>query len=172
MKKIQGKVWRFGDGIDTDIIIPASRLVLPLEEMKAYAMAPVMPEFASQVMPGDLIVAGKNFGCGSSREQAPAVLKALGINAIVASGFARIFFRNAINLGLPVIECDGIQAYVGQGDRVEIDPAKGEIFLLKTGRVFSGSRLPDFLLEIVAAGGLVPHRRQQAVFQWGSSFPR
>lgn len=159
---IYGKVWKFGDGIDTDIIIPARYLVLPMEEMKDKAMEPVSPQFAAKVKNGDVIVAGKNFGCGSSREQAPAVLKTLGISAIVAKSFARIFFRNAINLGIPVIECDQIQNHIHTGDTIEIYPESGEIIVPETNSKFSGSILPDFLLEIVNNGGLIPHLAAKA----------
>ena len=163
MTTIQGRIWKFGDNIDTDIIIPANRLVLPLEEMKAYAMAPVDPGFAGQVAMGDIIVAGRNFGCGSSREQAPAVLKSLGISAIISKSFARIFYRNAINLGLPVIECADIFDHVEQGAHVAITPAEGTIHVPETGRTFAGSRLPDFLLEIMQAGGLISYLKTQMI---------
>jgi 3-isopropylmalate/(R)-2-methylmalate dehydratase small subunit len=159
---IFGNVWKFGDGIDTDIIIPARYLVLPLKEMKHKTMEPIDPEFAAKVKKGDIIVAGKNFGCGSSREQAPAVLKALGISAIVAVSFARIFFRNAINLGIPVIECDKIQDHIQTGNNIEIYPESGDIITPETKRNFSGSTLPDFLMEIVEAGGLIPHLAAKA----------
>jgi 3-isopropylmalate/(R)-2-methylmalate dehydratase small subunit len=161
MKMIHGKIWTFGDGIDTDIIIPARHLVLPMEEMKQYAMEPMDPEFAGKVRPGDMMVAGSNFGCGSSREQAPAVLKALGIQAIVAKSFARIFFRNAINLGLVVVECPDIIDHVQTGDMLEIHPASGRLMLPEHGLEFTGSRLPEFLMEIVAAGGLIAHLAQK-----------
>lgn len=154
---IRGRVWKFPDGIDTDMIIPANRLVLPLEEMKHFAMAPFRPEFARNVAEGDIILAGRNFGCGSSREQAVAVLKALGIRAVVAAGFARIFFRNAVNLGLPVVECAEVLPYVNEGELIEVDPAGGGIHLPGAARTFTGSRLPDFLMRIVESGGLIPY---------------
>ncbi|MBN1685202.1 MAG: 3-isopropylmalate dehydratase small subunit [Spirochaetales bacterium] len=157
MSTINGKVWKFGDAIDTDIIIPARYLILPLDQMKHKAMEPLRPEFAAQVSKGDVIVAGKNFGCGSSREQAPAVLKELGIRAIVAVSFARIFFRNAINLGIPVIECEGASAKVEEGDDIEINLSSGEVRIPKRDLSFSSSKLPDFLLEIINDGGLIPH---------------
>lgn len=157
MKKIRGNAWKFGDNIDTDIIIPARYLVLPVEEMKTYAMVPVDSSFGQKVASGDVIVAGRNFGCGSSREQAPAVLKALGVKAIIAASFARIFFRNAVNLGLAVVECADVQQQVTSGDTLEIDPAAGKIYLPGRQTTFSGSRLPDFLLKIVADGGLIAH---------------
>jgi 3-isopropylmalate/(R)-2-methylmalate dehydratase small subunit len=157
MSIVYGKAWKFGDGIDTDIIIPARHLILPLEEMKHKAMEPLRPEFAARVSHGDVIVAGRNFGCGSSREQAPAVLKELGISAIVAVSFARIFFRNAINLGIPVVECEDIYRHIQEGDLVEILLSTGRIRLPEKGLEFSGSPLPDFLLEVINDGGLIPH---------------
>ncbi len=157
MSVIIGKIWKFGHGIDTDIIIPARYLILPLEEMKEKAMEPIDPEFAGKVNPGGVIVGGRNFGCGSSREQAPAVLRDLGIKAIVAVSFARIFFRNAINLGIPVLECAAVYEQVQQGDTVEIHPTSGKIRIPAKVMEFSGSRLPDFLLEIIADRGLIPH---------------
>jgi len=156
MKTIQGKIWKFGDGIDTDVIIAARYLILPLNEMKDKAMEPLRPEFATDFEKGGIIVAGKNFGCGSSREQAPAVLKALGVAAIVAESFARIFYRNAINLGLPLIECEGFSRCVKESDTVEIDLAAGKIRLVD-GTEFFGSKLPDFLLAIIEDGGLIRH---------------
>lgn len=157
MNRIHGKAWIFGDQIDTDIIIPARHLVLPMEEMKRYAMEPVAPRFSQMVKEGDVIVAGKNFGCGSSREQAPAVLKALGLKAVIASSFARIFFRNAVNLGLPVIECAIPKEMITEGDPVDIDPAGGSVYLPRTDKAVSGTPLPGFLLDIVADGGLIAH---------------
>jgi 3-isopropylmalate/(R)-2-methylmalate dehydratase small subunit len=153
---IHAKTWKFGHGIDTDIIIPARHLVLPLDEMKRFAMAPIDSEFARKVTDGDVIVAGQNFGCGSSREQAPAVLKALGIKAVIATGFARIFFRNAINIGLLVLECPDLYNYIENGDPIEIDLASGKIYHPGKKMKFCGTSLPAFLLEIVAAGGLIP----------------
>ena len=157
MPFISGKVWKFGDGIDTDIIIPARYLILPLEEMKHKAMEPLNPEFADKVNEGDIIVAGKNFGCGSSREQAPAVLKSLGIRAIVAISFARIFYRNTINLGIPVVECRDIYDQVEEGAVIEIAPLTGKIRIPEKDMEFFGSTLPDFLLEIINNGGLIPY---------------
>jgi 3-isopropylmalate/(R)-2-methylmalate dehydratase small subunit len=161
MTTIQGRIWKFGDNIDTDIIIPANRLVLPLDKMKNYAMSPIEPDFAGRVVKGDIIVAGRNFGCGSSREQAPSVLKVLGIQAIIAKSFARIFFRNAINLGLPVIECAAINDNVMQGMHVKISTIDGNIHVPETGGAFTSTRLPDFLLEIMQAGGLIPYLKPQ-----------
>jgi 3-isopropylmalate/(R)-2-methylmalate dehydratase small subunit len=155
MKTIHGKIWRFGDAIDTDIIIPARYLTLPLGEMKEKAMEPLRPTFASDFERGGIIVAGKNFGCGSSREQAPAVLKALGVAAIAAESFARIFYRNAINLGLPLVECEGLSIHAREGETAEIDLSTGKVRLIEGGKEFPGTKLPDFLLEIIEDGGLV-----------------
>jgi 3-isopropylmalate dehydratase small subunit len=157
MQNISGSVWKFDHNIDTDIIIPARYLVLPLAQMKHKAMAPIDPAFAGKVRQGDVIVAGRNFGCGSSREQAPAVLKLLGIQAIVAVSFARIFFRNAVNLGIPVLECDEAHTQIEQGETIEINPVSGEIVIPMRGITLSGSTLPEFLLAVVADGGLIPH---------------
>ena len=156
--KIEGRVWKFGDGIDTDVIIPARYLIQPLEDMKWKAMEPVRPNFAGRVRPGDIILGGSNFGCGSSREQAPAVLKALGIRLIVAVSFARIFFRNALNLGLPAIECPEVYDQAQEGGLLEVDPRSGIIRLPKE-KEFVCSRLPAFLLGIIESGGLVSYVR-------------
>ncbi|MFX0163562.1 MAG: 3-isopropylmalate dehydratase small subunit [Candidatus Hodarchaeota archaeon] len=157
MVVIRGKVWKFGNSIDTDIIIPTRYLVLPIEEAKEKAMEPIRPSFPKEFEKGGIIVAGKNFGCGSSREQAPAVLKALGVSAIVAKSFARIFFRNAINLGIPTIECKEAYDKVEEGEKIEIEPETGKIKQLKQGTILQGSKLPLFLLEIIKDGGLIPH---------------
>jgi methanogen homoaconitase small subunit len=154
---IVGRVWKFGNDIDTDVIIPGKYLrTKDMQVFAAHAMEGIDPEFAKKVTPGDIIVAGTNFGCGSSREQAPLALKHAGVACIVAKSFARIFFRNAINIGLPLLEAD---VDCEEGDEVEIDLLKGEIKVLGNG-TFKGNRLPDFLLEILTAGGLVAHRRK------------
>jgi len=123
MEKFTGKVWVLGDDIDTDIIIPTEYLALPsVEDMKQYGFSPLRPELASQIGEGDIIVAGKNFGCGSSREQAPEIIKALKIKCVIAKSFARIFFRNSINNGLLLIENDQIQEHVKEGDMLDVSP--------------------------------------------------
>lgn len=153
---IVGRVWKFGNDIDTDVIIPGKYLrTKDMQVFAAHAMEGIDPEFAKKVISGDIIVAGTNFGCGSSREQAPLALKHAGVACIVAKSFARIFFRNAINIGLPLLEAD---VDCEEGDEVEIDLLKGEIKVIRNG-TFKGNRLPDFLLEILTAGGLVAHRR-------------
>ncbi|MCD8208924.1 MAG: 3-isopropylmalate dehydratase small subunit [Bacteroidales bacterium] len=153
MEQFTGKVWVLGDDVDTDIIIPTEYLALKsVEDMEPYAFSPLRAELAAQIQPGDIIVAGKNFGCGSSREQAPEVIKALGVRCVIAMSFARIFFRNAINNGLLLIENDEIQAAVKEGD--EITVTVGESIALGD-RTYTISSLPDNLLEILEAGGLV-----------------
>jgi methanogen homoaconitase small subunit len=154
---IIGRVWKFGDDIDTDVIIPGKYLrTKNMEVFAAHAMEGIDPEFAKRVENGDIIVAGKNFGCGSSREQAPLALKYAGIACIIAKSFARIFFRNAINVGLPLMEAD-----VECQDRCEIrvDLLKGEVEVSGTS-ISKGNKLPDFLLEILTDGGLVAHRKK------------
>lgn len=154
---IIGKVWKFGDSIDTDLIIPGK--YLRTREMKifaAHAMEGIDPEFAKKVKPGDIIVAGTNFGYGSSREQAPLALKHAGVACIIAKSFARIFFRNAINIGLPLLEAD---IECNEGDIIRVDLLKGEVIVPEKG-IFNGNKLPDFLLEILTDGGLVAHRKK------------
>lgn len=158
---ITGKIWKFADNIDTDIIIPARYLPLPMSEMKFKAMEPLRPGFPEIFAPGGIIIAGKNFGCGSSREQAPAVLKELGVSAIIAESFARIFFRNAVNLGIPVIECPGISSTAEEGDRAEINLSEGIVKIPGKKICLPGTRLPDFLLEIIRDGGLINHLAAQ-----------
>lgn len=154
---IRGRAWIFGDDVDTDVIIPGKYLrTKDLSILAQHVMEGLDPKFASRVGKGDVIVAGRNFGCGSSREQAPLALKVAGVSAVVARSFARIFYRNAINIGLPLIEAD-VEAQ--QGDSVELDLASG---IVRVGeRTFQGTRLPDFLLEILQSGGLVACRRKQ-----------
>lgn len=159
MEQFTGKVWVLGDDIDTDIIMPTEYLALEtVEDMKPYAFSPLRPELAAQIRPGDIIVAGKNFGCGSSREQAPEVIKALGIRCVIAKSYARIFFRNSINNGLLLIENDRLQADVKEGD--EITVTVGEKISLGEND-YPITALPDNLLEIINAGGLVKAMRRR-----------
>ncbi|WP_051155156.1 3-isopropylmalate dehydratase small subunit [Pelosinus fermentans] len=153
---ITGKAWKFGNDVDTDQIIPSQYLLLPnVEEMKQYTFEPLDENFASTVCPGDIIVGGENFGSGSSREQAPLVLKALGISAVVAKSFARIFFRNAINIGLPVVICKEVYDAVEQNDTLEIDVLKGTIKNVTEDRNFTSTKLPAHVMNILEAGGLI-----------------
>jgi methanogen homoaconitase small subunit len=154
---IIGRVWKFGDDIDTDVIIPGKYLrTKDMQVFAAHAMEGIDPEFAKKVKPGDIIVAGTNFGCGSSREQAPLALKYSGVACVIAKSFARIFFRNAINVGLPLMEAD---VECQEGDEVAVDLLKGEVAVSGKG-TFEGNKLPDFLLEILTDGGLVAHRKK------------
>jgi len=154
---IVGRAWVFGDDVDTDVIIPGKYLRTKDARLWAeHAMEGIDPQFASTVVKGDVIVAGRNFGCGSSREQAPWALKGAGVAVVVARSFARIFYRNAINVGLALIEAD---VSCQQGDSVEVDLAAGTV---RVGdKLYPGTRLPDFLMEILEDGGLVAHRRRQ-----------
>lgn len=150
------KVWVFGDDVDTDQIIASQYIILPgIDEMKGYAFESLDKDFAKKVQPGDIIVAGKNFGCGSSREQAPSVLKALGVQAIIAKSFARIFYRNAINIGLPVAVCDGVQPNAAKTGEAELNLAGGRIE--SGGRGFACTRLPAHMQSILDAGGLIAY---------------
>ncbi len=157
----QGKVWKYGDDVNTDVIFPGKYTYALLEpqEMARHALEALDPKFAAKVKPGDIIVAGKNFGCGSSREQAASCLKFAGVQAVIARSFARIFFRNAINLGLPVLQCPEAVEVLQAGDRVRIDFALGVIFSLHGD--FKFSPLPDSVLGILQAGGLVPYTKQK-----------
>lgn len=155
-----GRAWKFGDDIDTDAIIPGRYLVIndPLE-LAEHLFEGVRPEMATQVRKGDIIVAGENFGCGSSREHAPLALKGAGITAVVAKSFARIFFRNAINIGLPLFICSEVDG-IRDGDLLEIDMAGGVIHNQSRGESYKTTPLPLFLQEIVEAGGLVEYTKR------------
>ena len=156
--KIKGKVWKFGENIDTDVIIPARYLnTSDPEELAKHCMEDADPDFSKKIKSGDIIVAGKNFGCGSSREHAPIALKAAGIGCVIASSFARIFYRNAFNMGLPIFECDETVGALREGDEVEVDADTGEIRDLTTGDVFRAQPIPPFMQELISDGGLIPH---------------
>ncbi len=154
---IRGKAWIFGDDVDTDVIIPGKYLRTKDASLWAqHVMEGLDPQFASQVRKGDIVVAGRNFGSGSSREQAPLALKEAGVGAVLAKSFARIFFRNAINVGLPLVEAE---VECQAGEVVEVDLSAGTV---KIGdRIYQGTLLPDFLQKILQDGGLVQHRRRQ-----------
>jgi len=153
---IKGKAWVFGNDIDTDVIIPGKYLrTTDMQVFADHAMEGVDPDFSNKVQKGDIIVGGDNFGCGSSREQAPLALKHAGVSCVVAKYFARIFFRNAINVGLPLIEAD---VECEEGDELEIDLLEGTVKV--NGKTYQGNKLPDFLLEILTDGGLVAHRKK------------
>lgn len=153
---MKGKVWKFGDDVDTDIIIPGRYLVLRDEkELAACVMEGCDPDFSKKVSEGDIIVAGKNFGCGSSREHAPIAIKGAGVAAVVAESFARIFYRNSINIGLPLIEAKNVSKNVSEGDIIEIDVDKGILKDLDTSEEFEVKPLPEFMLGIMNEGGLI-----------------
>lgn len=153
---LKGKAWTFGDDIDTDIIIPAKYLnTSDPKELAAHAMEGAGDEFATGVKEGDIMVAGKNFGCGSSREHAPIAIKAAGISAVVARSYARIFYRNAFNIGLPIFEAPELDDSVKQGHEVEIDAESGVVRDKTTGKEFKAAPIPPFMQELIGAGGLV-----------------
>ena len=159
MEEFQGNVWKLGDDIDTDIILPTEYLVFPtIAEMKPYAFSPLRPELAGRIEPGDIIVGGENFGCGSSREQAPEVVKALGVRAVIAKSFARIFFRNAINNGLLLIECRELSDEVREGDTISVTVGEK---IHANGKDYKIAVLPENLMEILNAGGLVKAMRKR-----------
>jgi 3-isopropylmalate/(R)-2-methylmalate dehydratase small subunit len=160
--KVNGTSVKFGDNVDTDVILPGKYLVLidPMELAK-HAMEGLDPAFPEKAKKGVMVVGGKNFGCGSSREQAPLALKYAGVRCVLADSFARIFFRNAINIGLPVIEYKGISAAVDNGDEVTVDFEAGTIQNVSKGRSFQAAKLPPFILEILADGGLIENLRRR-----------
>jgi 3-isopropylmalate/(R)-2-methylmalate dehydratase small subunit len=165
---IKGRVWKFGDDINTDDIFPAKYKLgtTDIAAMSQHAMEGADPDFAKKAQLGDIIVAGRNFGCGSSREQAPHVLKEFGIASVVARSFARIFFRNSINIAFPTFECD--QACNGslEGDTILIDPTVGTISNLRTNETWSFKPIPAFLSRIFEDGGLVAHFKKHGGFKW------
>lgn len=160
--KLVGRAWKYGPNVDTDVIYPARYLTeFRAAEMARHCMEDLDATFAQEVQPGDVIVAGPGFGIGSSREHAPVAIKASGIAAVVAPSFARIFHRNSINVGLPVVECDGIDQETERGDEIEVDLTEGTVTNRRTGKVYRASKYPDFMLGIIEAGGLVPYTRER-----------
>lgn len=153
---LKGKAWSYGDDVDTDIIIPAKYLnTSDPGELASHAMEGAGDEFAANVRDGDIIVAGKNFGCGSSREHAPIAIKAAGVSAVIAKSYARIFYRNAFNIGLPIFESVEAADAVEQGHEVEVDAGSGAIKDITTGKEYKAEPIPEFMQELIAAGGLV-----------------
>jgi len=158
--KLKGKAHKYGANVDTDAIIPARYLnISEPDELAQHCMEDIDPEFLKIVESGDIIVADTNFGCGSSREHAPVAIKAAGITCVVARSFARIFFRNAINIGLPLLECSQVVDCVKNGDVLEIDLAAGQIKDVNTGKTYIAEPYPDFMMGVVNAGGLVEYTR-------------
>jgi len=160
--KIRGKTWKFGDDIDTDAIIPARYLnTTDPKELAAHCMEDADPEFAPRVGPGDIIAAGKNFGCGSSREHAPIAIKAAGVSCVVARSFARIFYRNAFNMGLPILECPEGAQRIRKDDELEIDLDSGLIENLTRNETYRAQAIPPFMQKLIRAGGLMEYVREQ-----------
>lgn len=160
--KASGTVFKYGDNVDTDVIIPARYLnSSDPKELAAHCMEDIDKEFINKVTPGDLIVAVKNFGCGSSREHAPIAIKAAGVSCVIAETFARIFYRNAINIGLPIIECPEAAKGIEAGDTVEVDFGSGLITNKTKGTTFQGQAFPEFMQKIIQAEGLINYINQK-----------
>lgn len=153
---INGRVFKYGDNVDTDVIIPARYLnISDRAELASHCMEDIDREFVKKVNPGDLMVAGKNFGCGSSREHAPLVIKLSGIKCIIAETFARIFYRNAVNIGLPILECVEAARDIENGDKVEVDLKSGRITNVTKQRTYQAESFPEFMQDIIKAEGLI-----------------
>ena len=160
--KAKGTVFKYGDNVDTDVIIPARYLnVSEPSELASHCMEDIDTEFVKKVKKGDIIIADKNFGCGSSREHAPIAIKASGVSCVIAETFARIFYRNAINIGLPIIECPEASVGIGAGDEVEVDFDSGMIYNRTRGTQFKGQAFPEFMQKIITAGGLIKYINSQ-----------
>jgi 3-isopropylmalate/(R)-2-methylmalate dehydratase small subunit len=153
---VSGRAFAFGDDIDTDVLAPGRYMKAPIEELARHCLEAVSPDFAGQVRPGDVVVGGRNFGMGSSREQAAQALKVLGVSAVLAKSFGGIFHRNALNLGLPVMVCAETEK-INPGDRLHVDFARGNVLNETSGETLPAEALPGFLLEMLTDGGLVPH---------------
>ncbi len=154
--KAEGRVFKYGSNVDTDVIIPARYLNVPdAAELAKHCMEDIDKEFVDKVNDGDIIVADKNFGCGSSREHAPIAIKAAGVSCVIAETFARIFYRNAINIGLPIIECPEAAKGIEDGDQVEVDFDSGKIYNKTKGTEFQGQAFPEFMQNIISNGGLI-----------------
>jgi 3-isopropylmalate/(R)-2-methylmalate dehydratase small subunit len=159
---LKGKVHKYGANVDTDAIIPARYLnISEPAELAKHCMEGIDPKFISKVKPGDIIMATTNFGSGSSREHAPLAIKAAGISCVIAKSFARIFFRNAINIGLPLLECEEAVAKTKAGDVLEVDLSSGKIKNLTKGKAFTAKPYPDFMAELISAGGLIPYTKRR-----------
>lgn len=163
MNNAKGTVIKYGDNVDTDVIIPARYLnSSDPKELAAHCMEDIDKNFINRMQPGDIIVATKNFGCGSSREHAPIAIKACGISCVIAETFARIFYRNAINIGLPIIECKEASEKIQEGDQVEIDFNTGMIHNLTRNEEYQGQAFPEFMQKIIASEGLVNYINQKS----------
>ncbi len=169
---LRGRVWKFGDDVSTDLLAPGAYAVAPLEERKKHVLEAVRAEFPHQVRPGDVVVAGRNFGCGSSRETAPEGLLALGVACVLAESFARIFFRNAVALGLPVLPCPGVAELFEDGDPAEVVVSEAWVRNPRTGRELRGHPLPPVMVEILQAGGILERLRAWTAQQGASGVLR
>ncbi len=159
--KIQGKTYKYGDNVDTDVIIPARYLNTPdAKELAKHCMEDIDAAFAAKVKPGEIMVAGKNFGCGSSREHAPLAIKTCGISCVIAETFARIFYRNALNIGLPILECAEAAKAINAGDEVSVDLDSGIIVDLTSGKQWTAEPFPAFMQDLIAAGGLASYMKK------------
>jgi 3-isopropylmalate/(R)-2-methylmalate dehydratase small subunit len=160
--KLRGKVHKYGADVNTDVIIPARYLnVFDPAELAQHCMEDLDPDFLKTVKPGDIIVAGSNFGCGSSREHAPLAIKAAGISCVIARSFARIFYRNALEPGLPILECEEAADKTQSGDILEVELSTGEIKNITRGLTFKAKPFPDFMLELIEAGGLIEYTKRK-----------
>ena len=155
---VTGKAFKYGDNVDTDVIIPARYLNAPSpEELAKHCMEDIDPDFTAKVQPGDIVVGGANFGCGSSREHAPIAIRACGVRCVIAASFARIFYRNAINIGFPILECPEAAAAIQNGDAVSVDFDSGRIHDETTGQDFQAAAFPAFINRIIEHDGLLPY---------------
>lgn len=155
---VSGKVFKYGDNVDTDVIIPARYLNAPSpEDLAKHCMEDIDPEFVNKVNAGDIIVGGANFGCGSSREHAPISIRAAGVSCVIASSFARIFYRNSINIGFPILECPEAAEKINDGDKISVDFSTGVIKDETTGESFQATAFPEFINKIIENGGLLPY---------------
>lgn len=160
--KFKGKVWKYGNNVNTDEIIPARYLnTSDPKELARHCMEDIDIEFMKKIKPGDIIVAESNFGCGSSREHAPVAIKAAGISCVIANSFARIFYRNSINIGLPILECPEAVAGIKSGDELEVELSTGKITNLNTGKTYQAASFPPFMQALIKAGGLMPYVKKK-----------
>lgn len=160
--QVQGTVFKYGDNVDTDVIIPARYLnTSDPAELAKHCMEDLDKDFIKNVQPGDIIVAGRNFGCGSSREHAPLAIKTAGVSVVIAATFARIFYRNAINIGLPILECPEAVADIQAGDKISVDFTSGVITNLTSGESYQAEPFPEFMQELIAAGGLLNYLKNR-----------
>jgi len=161
-----GRIWKLGDNVNTDVIIPGRyNVTTDRAQLAQHCLCEILPEFAQEVQVGDIVMAGHNFGCGSSREHAPTSIQACGVQVVIARSFARIFYRNAVNIGLPVLVCEDAVLASEDGQQIEVDLANGRIHNLTTGQTFQSEPLDPFVARIVAAGGIIEYIRQEGTLR-------